>query len=447
MNMEICIDSQIMRNLSLIGEHLSLDKWTIVINGKATIEVPFLLLCSISKRFVEYIFSRQDISNEANKVFNIDIDKNFVNDELLKKFENYINRQKVAIETVDEILFFNNIGRAIGNDELSSLIKHRSGNYIDGDLQSLTDAISIYVTKFISNSNDDNMFKKEVNFIAKNFTHLANSKENLTLLADKGLEIYEKILQSGDFRIQSEDLLLDTVTFLAKIDIEFIHLLEYVHLESCTKDHIEALLALVKNHFSDHRILVVLDAFERRFSKELPLINTIGNKRYAQEGILRIKFEFKNGMFRNEYKKDNVKIDYSSNEGDSYNKSDPYNILKDNSDHYSSKDEKDSWISVSLKDGRSFILQGYAIQSRMDWENNFLQSWVLEGHTKDGDVIKLDKHNFEPFRKGEIRTFEINPTQEIIKVVLKQTDINTSNRYYLDLCRFDVFGYITTETE
>ena len=146
-----------------------------------------------------------------------------------------------------------------------------------------------------------------------------------------------------------------------------------------------------------------------------------------------------NCMLKREYKNNNLELT-CSNKGSG----NVYDLVKgdDNVDFYT-KNEPNSWIQASFKDGKSFHLKKYMIKgSKLRDNEHQLQSWKLEGKTKNNNLILLDQHENEPFKNLQLRAFNINFTEPLTSIKLTQTGKNTYGNNYLEINSFDIFGYL-----
>ena len=109
------------------------------------------------------------------------------------------------------------------------------------------------------------------------------------------------------------------------------------------------------------------------------------------------------GILRRENEKGNVLLTASSTFR-SYH--DVYNLLDGSeSSAFHSNSVPNSFITASLKNGRSFILNNYMIRGHPLGDNNYhqIKSWKLEGQKEaDGQWILLDSHNDDPTRKLQV---------------------------------------------
>jgi hypothetical protein len=149
-----------------------------------------------------------------------------------------------------------------------------------------------------------------------------------------------------------------------------------------------------------------------------------------------------NGILRREYQKSNVLMEASSTSSGSV-----YDVLKadPNTDFYTSS-RANSFITASLKDGKTFILKSYMIRGRKNAEGNRyqLRNWKLEGQkATNGDWIILDHHSNEPFDILLVKTFNVSCPEELKAVRLTQDGPDTNGSYYLLINAFDIFGILS----
>lgn len=111
-----------------------------------------------------------------------------------------------------------------------------------------------------------------------------------------------------------------------------------------------------------------------------------------------------------------------------------------NKTNYWTQNQPDSWIRVDLKKNRVNPV-AYTIRGRMDHDYNQLQSWVFEGLNR-GRWVTIDKHQNEPLRIKEAKTFQVEAKGTYNAFRIKQIGENTYGDNDLVLSAFEVFGHI-----
>ena len=119
--------------------------------------------------------------------------------------------------------------------------------------------------------------------------------------------------------------------------------------------------------------------------------------------------------------------------------------LKANDDSYfHTNNVPNSFITASLKDGKTFIVKSYMIRGNKNGDTGWqLQKWKLEGQkASDGQWVTLDSHQNDPPKSLQTRTFDVSCDEKLKAVKLTQTGENTCGYNHLVINAFDVFGLL-----
>ena len=120
-------------------------------------------------------------------------------------------------------------------------------------------------------------------------------------------------------------------------------------------------------------------------------------------------------------------------------------LLKaDDNSNFFTNNESNSFITASLKDGKSFIVKSYMIRGNRHSDNSCqLQTWRFDGQrASDGQWITLDTHENDPTRQLQTRTFDVSCDEKLKAVKLTQTGVNTYRGNHLCINAFDIFGLL-----
>ena len=160
---------------------------------------------------------------------------------------------------------------------------------------------------------------------------------------------------------------------------------------------------------------------------------SLNQEKYREIG----KEDSRRGIFGRENEKGNATISASS----TYS-GDVYTLLNSNSSsNFWTNNVPNSFITASLKDGKSFIVKSYMIKSANT--SHRLQHWKLEGQkASDGQWVTLDSHQNDPTRQLQTRTFDVSCDEKLKAVKLTQTGKDTYGYNHLVINAFDVFGLL-----
>ena len=102
-------------------------------------------------------------------------------------------------------------------------------------------------------------------------------------------------------------------------------------------------------------------------------------------------------------------------------------------------------VSLQIFLGGKYILPcAYSLMGRRDptYKDSYLKGWVFYGRNKNNVWINLSSYSNKAFSFGEKRTFLLNSSESYNAFMLKMTETNTDNNWYLCLGQIEVYGDI-----
>ena len=419
-------------------------KCTISINKSFSIELPVIIAASLSRE-ISRMLTNDPTQHEFK--FTLKSFDAYCNDVVDKIKRSIIDNESVILDNEEEMECFAKFGLLIGNDEfISPLNEH----FIE-ESKSLSEdnVVNILNTKRIFNIVD---ISKETTFIAEHFDSMSENEHFVNFSRNcANAPIIESIITSSSFHIENEDKLLSFLLTICNDNEEvesFIPLFSHLYLEYCSAPKCEEFVTFVINKSETRNMKTLVSCIGRRLTQpNIPMNPNYIKERHSKfvEEIEEIEVTMDdplNGILRREHNKSNVVMEVSSTcDGNVYD----LITANPNADFYT-KNEQNSFIKASLKDGSTFILKKYMIRGRRHQgrSNHHLQHWKIEGQlASNGEWIVLDNHNNEPFDQLLVRTFDISCDKELKAVKLTQTGKESSNNYYcLCINAFDIFGTI-----
>ena len=270
-----------------------------------------------------------------------------------------------------------------------------------------------------------------------------STRVNFIEFAKKYSNSVKEILSRDDLCMYSEDTLL---TFILRINEgkseENIttDLFPFLLLEYCSSSKCEEFLRFSCSVIQNESVKSLLTCIGRRFVQSTIPMNPTKLKGRHEPHTKIGKEDPHRGIFARENEKGNATISASSTWG-----GDVKYLLKanDSSDFYT-QGVPNSFITASLKDGKSFIVKSYMIRGNKNSDAGWqLQKWKLEGQkASDGQWVTLDSHQNDPTRQLQTRTFDVSCDEKLKAVKLTQTGPNTYGNNHLVINAFDVFGLL-----
>ena len=107
-----------------------------------------------------------------------------------------------------------------------------------------------------------------------------------------------------------------------------------------------------------------------------------------------------------------------------------------------------TWLEISF--GNRYIIPSYySMQGRISSQYNgdYLQSWELEGKTRNRKWIKLDNQENNPFSFGSFKTFPIGSNVPIKSLRINMTEADNAGGWWICLGHFDVYGHLMSANE
>ena len=424
---------------------------TIRINETFDIKVPVIVAASLSSTITKIIDNDPTAST-----FCFTIER--YSETSFSKLKDVLQHNtRVSLDNDDDIHAFAEFGLCTENDDFVSPLKSQLCEYSSNISED-------NIVKIISSKNtfriDDK--SKEYSFVASNFESMS-TREDFIEFAKKDINrnSIKDILSRDDLCMESEDTLL---TFILRINEgkseENIttDLFPFLLLEYCSSSKCEEFLQFAKSIIQNESVKSLLTCIGRRFVQStIPMnpaklkgrhepsnkSNTLDNKQGSlnQEKYTEIgKEDPHRGIFGRENEKGNATISASST-----HTGDVYTLLKANDNtRFWTNNEPNSFITASLKDGKTFIVKSYMIRGNKGTNTGSqLQNWKLEGQkASDGQWVTLDSHQNDPTRKLQTRTFDVSCDEKLKAVKLTQTGPNTHTEGHniLRINAFDVFG-------
>ena len=424
---------------------------TIRINETFDIEVPVIVAASLSSTITKIIDNDPTASTFCFTI------QRYSETSFSKLKDVLQHNTRVSLDNDDDIHAFAEFGLCAENDDFVSPLKSQLCEYS-------SDITEDNVLKIISSKNtfriDDNT--NEYSFVASNFESMS-TREDFIEFAKKDINrnSVKDILSRDDLCMSSEDTLL---TFILRINEgkseENIttDLFPFLLLEYCSPSKCEEFLRFSCSVIQNESFKSLLTCIGRRFVQStIPMnpaklkgrhepsnkSNTADNRqeqsnedKYTEIG----KEDPHRGIFRRENEKGNTTLSASS-----YCNGDINDLLNaDDDSYFLTENEPNSFITASLKDGKSFIVKSYMIRgNKYDDDGCQLQSWKLEGQkASDGQWVTLDSHQNDPTRQLQTRTFDVSCDEKLKAVKLTATGKDTNGCDYLRINAFDVFGLL-----
>ena len=406
---------------------------TIRINETFDIEVPVIVASSLSSTITKLIDNDPTTSTFCFTI------QRYSESSLAKLKDVLQHNSRVSLDNDDDIHAFAEFGLLTENDDFVSPLKSQLCEYS-------SDISEDNVVKIISSKNtfriNDN--SKEYSFIASNFESMSTREDFIEFSKkDTNRNIVKDILSRDDLCMLSEDTLL---TFLLRINEgkreENIttDLFPFLLLEYCSAAKCEEFLRFSFGVIQNESAKSLLTCIGRRFVQSTIPMNPEFLKGRHKELYTEIgKEDPHSGIFRRENEKGNATISASS-----YYRGDINSLLKaDDNSYFRTNNEPNSFITASLKDGKSFIVKSYMIRGNKYDNYHQLQNWKLEGQkASDGQWVTLDSHQNDPTRTLQTRTFDVSCDEKLKAVKLTQTGKNISGYNHLRINAFDVFGLL-----
>lgn len=360
--------------------------------------------------------------------FSFPVDNKKGDSTILNKIRDVLLGKSITLED-DEVKDFASFGFSFGNDDFINPLKEQyphNSKTVDED-----SVIDILTTKKILGIKD---MKTETDFIAERFMEMIDKEEFFSFSKDpSNIDILKEIFQSNKFIADSED---DYLSFLLEINKSnmnekcFASLFSYCQLEYCSTEKYEEFVEFAKEKAKMYDMEGIIACIERRLSKSKLSINQPYDKQ---------RHNPINGILRRENKRKNALLEASS----SMERDDVYLLLNDDPSEFRTKNIRNSYIQVSLKDGKTFNVESYAIKGRTQYDACNLQSWKIEGKRASDDMwILLDQHLNDPIEFNETIIFNVSCTERLKCIRLTQTGENTNSSNQLFLSRFDIKGKV-----
>ena len=436
---EFSIISSYLENLrSAVGmlPHYKEQNCRIVINGSFNIDLPTVVAASISKPITRMLEIDPTMTEFK---FNIPISGSQV--ECLEKIRSVlVNNQCVTIDNENDARVFATFGLLLGNNDFISPLDEKCK--IESQQLTNDNVLNVLETKRILRINDTSM---ETDFIAANFEELSTDRSFLAFARKpENVNIVEQIISSNSLMMDNEDTLLK---FLIDINREnandnrYTSMFDHIFIEYCSLEKCEEFVVFANERAQTQEIRALVSCMGRRILQP----NIPNNKQYIEGrhkpiGTTITNEDPLNGILRREHEKGNVVLEASSTCGGNV-----YDLIKGSPDaDFITRNEENSNITASLKDGTPFVLTSYTIRGRKyDKTSSHLQSWRIEGQrASSGEWVQLDQHTNEPFDKLLLRTFDISSKEQLTAVRLVQEGKTTYDNYNLCINSFEVFGIL-----
>ena len=405
------------------------------------IEIPLLVAASLSAHFARQFITDKTTTDLFVKV---NFPNKRVEPSILNKIEKLLNSEEVDL-TNDEVDALALFGKAIENDEFIAPY--------EAQLEELEKNITVsnvvdLLKKRIAFDYSPEVCQKEITFIAQHFTE---TKDNLLkLFITQTVIIYlQYILQSDELSLINEDELLYFILELSSHDTQCASLFEYVKLEYCSPEAVQQLSIFTISLCNDRLTKSVLLSMSRRLKQNsIPMKDRNEQTRYRTKQYKTIPLNNQYiGIFRRAHGKGNVIMNPSTiarlePEVHKYFTSYEPEHLFDGCkrSYFATMNAPNSFISLSLKNGKAFIPSDYMIMGNTGTLR--LNSWRIDGRTRDNHWILLDQQHYQ-LHLHEIRIFHISYSNfPIVELKISNTGKNACNNDALEIGAFDIFGQI-----
>ena len=407
------LNSEILTRLHSFCNTLNNNPFVEIIFGEYSISIPTEVAASLSSYFYNTLISdititRIDLNNYVKTHFRKESNKrtilNLIND----------NTFEVTNLSDEDILDFFEFGCSIGCSLFLEPLfdKYAQQNTNNIEHETIENILSIITYKSILHnySEHNKRFKdikydKEIEIVSSKLFDLFGKKEfEKWCLDPHNYESLERIISNDNVCVNSEDSLLKFIVSLSQRNDIFLPLLHYVFFEYCSIECISDFICFIKNRIQtesskEQESLLFIECLSRRCLKLSNGTRLESLKRHHEKmnKITEIIFDESNpkkGILNHEYLKQNIKLEASSiNSPNASNRQ--LTDLFVNMGHYTfyTKDEKDSSITATIKDNKSFIINKYMIRGNWNDSGNQLKSWKVKGQlSPTKEWIELDSH-------------------------------------------------------
>jgi hypothetical protein len=330
-----------------------------------------------------------------------------------------------------------------------SEISHRLGNaeilnlLIDGDSIELGNICS----RLTLHSNIEDHVDREIEYAASHFYEIEESS-----LRTLPVCVLESVLSCESLRLKDEDSLLE---FINTIDCDHRLLYRYLKAEYLSCKGIRLLVDDLNPESLDYAIWWSLC---RRLLLEVCEMPSefihISEKRFSSHEVkpagLEVRFDEGsplNGIISFLTRKRGGNIDrkgivHISSLHDGHNKC--WQVADHGwSDHWNSKNERNSWISFDFKD-RRVSLSHYTLKSH-NGKLHFPRQWVIEGSDDSTSWTELDSRSTSDLViRSKVMTYECSKASPhaFQYLRIRQTGPTSSNDHYLVLTNIEFFGLL-----
>jgi hypothetical protein len=250
-------------------------------------------------------------------------------------------------------------------------------------------------------------------------------------------------LNHSSLRIETEDSLWETISFLIKSDPDYSMLLECIEYKYLSNSSIESFLEVISESFSFLTIVVWNKLRSRLISGHCSIPSD--HKRY-------ISFPFREGSpfegiisFLTRTHCGNVSdlgiVSVSSSSV--HNNHIAKNVADFNTSSIVCTDNKaNSWICYDFKDQRVKI-QHYSLRSRSDSDCHHPINWALEGSVNGTDWIELDRRSNcrDLCGLNKSATFSASENDFFRMIRILQWGSSSNGNQYLTINAFELFGF------
>ncbi|EAY17392.1 hypothetical protein TVAG_319870 [Trichomonas vaginalis G3] len=392
------------RTLQRVNDYNAQDKITLTINN---IEIVFNKAFAIA--ISNLIYSQYLLDKNIDK---IDISPDVVSDDtynVLKDFLQYRITEIEVNETVMKDLF--QIGLSLEIEELTDLYKT---NVIDKMKIDNTNCIKLL--EFYMNVSSDEKSIECIDFIAEHFYEI--DQNQLKIVPKKfGIDVFKQILSNKKLQITDEDSLAKLIISLAREDIVFSSLVEFIYFEFCSEEIIREMKDFVSSDNYQDVVKFLVDSIIRsRDPKNQDRVFMKEDTNYFESG--------------------NVVMSASST---SYGSVELINKYRTDT-YFKTHNEPNSWVELKLKQDLLIQPTSYIVRTAPDYGSfvSRLQSWKVEGLTINGETKVIHEVSNSLLNQGEIRKYNITSNDKFASFKLIQTGKNSSN---LDNLLIDVFDF------
>jgi hypothetical protein len=414
---QIVITTNGLSNISMIHQ----EKNFILFNGNRT-----YLTNSFFADFISPNIAREHLTDPFLSFYRVDVP------DPLDSFSDLINYYQTGelIINTENALFFQNIGKALGNHYLVDM---------SFSLSEQTLTIDNVFNQMRAKITYNGSINKEISFIASNFY-----KFTLNSLLELEPDLLLSIILSPYLQLETEDTLADLILqHLKNGEVEYKDFLSFLSFENLSDNYMAEILNELKFEDLTEKIW---NSFERRLILFNPYYNPRNN--IIEEFPPHKSNPFK-GIFAgltqqyggNPHLNGQINVTSSSS---LFNQ--PHQILNYGwGSSWNTGNVPNSWIQFDFKE-RRVAITGYSIKTNRGGINCcHLKNWDIQGSLDQKIWIKIDsqKDNDALNDSNKVHTWKCKKSDEFRYIRLIQTGKTHRSDDFLCIGQFELFGTIT----